>query len=334
MSFLCNRIEILLGKLLDTIYNRQDPCLILDSNTTLITRDDKSENVDNRNARQLLSTLKVMRSIYELKQLNLTCTSREIYYMHAEFFRDQKESDLAIKRITNLLAVSRHELGILASSKGQYCGPLFTKKSPTNDLITPISIPGEALTEDLEMRTANATFILVVEKDSIFQRLVEDRFHVQHNCIMITGRGFPDLATRAFLKQIYVSTQGTIPIFGLSDYNPFGMAIMLCYREGSITRDETKAYKVPLLWVGMRYSDLINFELPRASLQPNTETDEAKLRSLENDSRLQSEPAWLKEIEFFKSHHSKMELEGILTKGISFFSSVYLPTKLHHQDWI
>jgi meiotic recombination protein SPO11 len=43
---------------------------------------------------------------------------------------------------------------------------------------------------------------LVVEKDAIFQRLAEDRLWEVLPCVLITAKGFPDLATRAFLHKV------------------------------------------------------------------------------------------------------------------------------------
>jgi meiotic recombination protein SPO11 len=37
---------------------------------------------------------------------------------------------------------------------------------------------------------------LLVEKDAAFQRLAEDRFFNTYPCIIITGKGEADLATR------------------------------------------------------------------------------------------------------------------------------------------
>jgi DNA topoisomerase VI subunit A len=50
---------------------------------------------------------------------------------------------------------------------------------------------------------SSARFILVVEKDAIFQRLSEDRLWSLLPCILITARGMPDMATRAFLHKLH-----------------------------------------------------------------------------------------------------------------------------------
>jgi DNA topoisomerase VI subunit A len=47
----------------------------------------------------------------------------------------------------------------------------------------------------------SARYILVVEKDCIFQRLTEDRLHERLPIVLVTAKGQPDLATRAFLSR-------------------------------------------------------------------------------------------------------------------------------------
>ncbi len=41
---------------------------------------------------------------------------------------------------------------------------------------------------------SDAAFVLVVEKDATFQKLLdEDALRIMHPCIVITGKGVPDL---------------------------------------------------------------------------------------------------------------------------------------------
>jgi meiotic recombination protein SPO11 len=71
----------------------------------------------------------------------------------------------------------------------------------------------------------------VTEKDSVFNRLAADRIHYNIPCILVTGRGMPDVATRFFVH--YLHTHLDIPVLGLFDYNPHGVAIMMNYMQGS-----------------------------------------------------------------------------------------------------
>lgn len=44
-----------------------------------------------------------------------------------------------------------------------------------------------------------AHYILVVEKETVFQRLANDKFCERNRCIVITGRGYPDIPTRRLI---------------------------------------------------------------------------------------------------------------------------------------
>ena len=49
---------------------------------------------------------------------------------------------------------------------------------------------------------------------------------------MITGRGFPDLATRALTHFLSVTLH--LPVLGICDWNPYGMALLMTYILGSL----------------------------------------------------------------------------------------------------
>ena len=52
----------------------------------------------------------------------------------------------------------------------------------------------------------DAEFILLIEKDAAFMRLAEDRFYNTYPCVIISGKGQPDVATRLFLNKVRLVT--------------------------------------------------------------------------------------------------------------------------------
>lgn len=78
--------------------------------------------------------------------------------------------------------------------------------------------------------TSDAKCIILIEKEGIYTRLSEDEFYVSNDCILITGRGFPDLATRAFVFTLHQYLQ--IPVYGVCDCNPFGFSVLQTYELG------------------------------------------------------------------------------------------------------
>ena len=62
-----------------------------------------------------------------------------------------------------------------------------------------LAIGGETVPSNVEglhtLRT-DAKMILIVEKDAVFQTLLQDNYIQMHKIILITGKGVPDLNTR------------------------------------------------------------------------------------------------------------------------------------------
>ena len=72
--------------------------------------------------------------------------------------------------------------------------------------------------------------MLLVEKDAAYNRLAEDRFYNQFPCILITGKGQPDVATRMFLSRLKQELK--IPVLAFVDSDPYGLKILSVYMSG------------------------------------------------------------------------------------------------------
>ena len=96
-----------------------------------------------------------------------------------------------------------------------------------------------------------ARCVLVVEKDSVFRRLVDDRFAGALPCVLVTACGFPDLATRALVRKVTAALG--LRAFALTDYNPHGLALMLAYKHGTDALGLERDASCPSLeWLGLR----------------------------------------------------------------------------------
>ncbi|KAK9820989.1 hypothetical protein WJX81_002818 [Elliptochloris bilobata] len=79
---------------------------------------------------------------------------------------------------------------------------------------------------------SDARYLVVVEKDAVFQRLVDDDFSTLADCILVTAKGMPDVATRAFVHTLLHAVPHLTPV-ALVDWNPSGAAILAVYKYGS-----------------------------------------------------------------------------------------------------
>ena len=80
--------------------------------------------------------------------------------------------------------------------------------------------------------------MVVVEKDAVFQRLVEDGFAEQTGAILITAKGMPDMATRTFLHYLCTALPHLQQFAG--ENRPHGVTstiVTLCWLSGNLLCD-------------------------------------------------------------------------------------------------
>ncbi|KAJ5008519.1 Meiotic recombination protein rec12 [Colletotrichum sp. SAR 10_66] len=72
-----------------------------------------------------------------------------------------------------------------------------------------------------------------------------------------TGKGVPDLHTKQFLHLLH-SAKPELPIYGLVDFDPYGVNIMRCYSHGSRGHAHEVGVTVPSMqWLGIKSGDLL-----------------------------------------------------------------------------
>ena len=161
-----------------------------------------------------------------------TTTTREVYYFYVTHFRDQRECDKVIWDLVRILNLpSRQCLGLVASPKGWFCGSIDVYNAHTNELkfngreldshgmaITPSTYDNPFHSNDQGTNKirieSDARCIFVIEKEGIYTRLSEDKFFLRYfPCILVTGKGFPDIATRRWVLRMQRTLK--IPVYGL-----------------------------------------------------------------------------------------------------------------------
>ena len=193
----------------------------------------------------------VMCDIYKRLARNLTCTKREIYYRDVDLFGNQETVNKAIDSLCAMFEVQEHELGVLSSSKGLVAGDLIIVTSNERiDCTTACLVPqNPSAIVSLESK---ADYVLIVEKDTVFQRLINENIftNINKKIILITAKGYPDVNTRILLKRI--ETELKKPIYIIVDADPHGVEIMFTYKYGSMLKIHNSQHlAVPSIeWIG------------------------------------------------------------------------------------
>ncbi|XAR67373.1 DNA topoisomerase (ATP-hydrolyzing) [Bertholletia excelsa] len=282
-------------------------------------------------ARRLDVLLRVLLIIQLLLQQNKHGSKRDIYYMHPDVFQEQAVVDRAINDICILLCCSRHNLNVVSVGKGLVMGWLrFVEAGRRFDCIG--SLNTKFITVNFNFYTdmvSVANYILVVEKESVFERLANDQFCNRNRCIVITGRGYPDVPTRRFLRLLINKLH--LPAYCLVDCDPYGFDILTTYRFGSMQMaHEAKFLRVPeIRWLGALPSDSKKYDLPQQCLLPLTPEDILRIEAMFLRCYLQREvPHWRLELERLLQSGVKFEIEALSVHALSFLSEEYIPSKV------
>ncbi|XP_035561717.1 meiotic recombination protein SPO11 isoform X12 [Canis lupus familiaris] len=224
---------------------------------------------------------------------------KDIYYTDSQLFGNQTVVDNIINDISCMLKVPRMSLHILSTSKGLIAGNLrYIEEDGTRVHCTcgatAVAVPSNI--QGIRNLITDAKFLLIVEKDATFQRLLDDNFcNRMSPCIMITGKGVPDLNTRLLVKKLWDTFH--IPVFALVDADPHGIEIMCIYKYGSMAMSfEAHNLTVPAIrWLGLLPSDIKRLNIPRDTLIPLTKRDQMKLDSVLKRPYVTCQPFWRKE---------------------------------------
>ncbi|XP_020685355.1 meiotic recombination protein SPO11-2 [Dendrobium catenatum] len=290
-------------------------------------------------AKAFIRVWKVMEMCFQILSQGKLVTQRELFYKllcdSPNYFSSQRDANRAVQDVVALLRCTRNSLGIIASSRGTIIGRLSIKNQE-GDIVdcSGLGPAGYAISGDLNLLSklefrSDARYIIVVEKDAIFQRLAEDCLFNLVPCILITAKGYPDIATRFLLFRLN-QTFSELPILGLVDWNPAGLAILSTYKYGSIAMGlESYRYACNIKWLGLRKDDLQILPQPAfINLKPR---DLQIAKSLLSSKTLQEK--YRAELTAMVEMGHRVEIEALYFRGFNFLSQ-YIATKIVKSDYI
>ncbi|MEM0366011.1 MAG: DNA topoisomerase IV subunit A [Acidilobaceae archaeon] len=310
--------------------------------------------------RRFMQTLLMASIIYQALIENEYPTIRDLYYRgkHTIIYKDltrrhkeentwdeQSESDSALRDLEVMTGLLREEMLILSKEKGKVVGDMRIKSGPDIIDLSKLGHGAYAIesTPDLiEFLDVNAEFVLVVEKDAVFQQLHRIGFWKQYKCILITGAGQPDRATRRFVRRL--NEELNLPVYILTDSDPYGWNIYSVFKVGSITLSyESERLATPKAkFLGVSMTDIFGDKNKKPYISESErknfiikakERDIKRAKELMNYSWFQTEK-WRRELQLFLEKKVKLEIEALTGKGLKFLAHQYIPEKIQTKDWI
>ncbi len=282
-------------------------------------------------------TARVMEIVFKLLKSNLHATKREVFYSDVNLFREQKYSDKIIEDVAAMIQTTRDSIHVVASARGSAMGRVTIRDGGDLIDLTKMGTGGWAVTpflDQLEIIESDAEFIILSEKDAAVMRLAEAKYWNRQPCIVLTGKGSGDIATRAFLKMLVKELE--IPAFALVDSDPYGHYIYSVFLRGS----KRLSYESPFIatpelkLLGVLSRDLDEYKIPKAVRIPMQPTDIKRVKDMLKEPFVKRNKPWVEDLELMLRLKEKAEIQAFASHSFEYLTDDYIPRKLETGDWI
>lgn len=249
---------------------------------------------------------------------------------------EQNESDKSIEDLEVITGLSREQLHVSANKMGSMVGNIILEDSGDTIDCSKLgrggySIP--SITDELNFKKVSAAYVLYMEKAAIFERLVEDQFWKKNSCILITSQGQTTRGIRRLLQML--SEEQNLPIYVLTDADSYGWYIYSVIKYGSIALSfASEKLTIPgVKFLGITMDDVIKYDLKKHLIRLE-DHDIARLKQISEYEWFKDNKDWQRQFKTMKEINGKAEIQALVTKGISFISDVYLPSKIKNKEFL
>ncbi|MDD9953239.1 MAG: DNA topoisomerase IV subunit A [Candidatus Woesearchaeota archaeon] len=295
-------------------------------------------------AKKFLQTIDVAGAIKELIDVDKTSTLRDVFYRvkrtipgtKTETVDQQTESDKAIEDLELITGFSREKLHVNANKMGSVAGNVTVVDA--GDTINWAkmgsggwSIPSNV--ENVEFKKVDAKYIIYMEKAAVWERLNEDKFWKKQNCIIVSSQGQSTRGIRRLLQRL--SSEHKLPIYVLTDNDPWGIYIYSVLKYGSISlahMSEGLAIS-NVKYLGVTCDDVEKYQLQRHYIALN-DKDIARIKQMADYEWFKDNKAWQRQFKMMKKAKAKVEIQALSARGITFISDTYLPEKIKNKDFL
>ncbi len=291
-------------------------------------------------------TLRMLALSKNLVETDDIATKREAYYVSKNWgeamFHEQPESDTVMDDIEAMFMVNREQLGFQPDERGgDVAGKLIVidkdesgkeiKIDCTKMGTGAYSVPTNV--EHLKFET-KADFILAIETQGMYTRLVKHAYWKTANCILVSMGGVPTRACRRFIRKL--SDDKKIPVYVFTDGDCYGyLNIYRTLKVGSGNAAHiNKYFCVPQAkFLGVTPQDMIDYKLPS---HPLKEVDIKRAEDgLKNDPFVREHKDWQNALTQMIKMKKRAEQQALAAWGLNYVMERYLPDKLKDsKTWL
>jgi len=295
-------------------------------------------------AKKFLQTVEIASLSKNLLDEDKHASLRDVFYMakrtipgtNTNIVDEQIESDAVIEDLELITDSSREQLHINANKMGSVAGKVVIKDRQDTINWAKLGSGGWSIpsnVEDIKFVKMSAKYIIYMEKAAVWERLHEDKFWEKQNCIIMSSQGQTTRGIRRLLQRLH--TEFKIPIYVLTDFDPWGFYIYSVLKFGSISLAHmSEKVAIPgVKFLGITADDIENYDLKKHLIKFK-ETDVSRLSQISKYEWFEKNKEWQRQFKMMKELKAKAEIQALSARGISFISEKYLPEKIKNKEFL
>ncbi len=300
-------------------------------------------------SRRFMQTVAVAAKCHKFVNENLHTTIRGLFYqlkyslgedVDENVFSEQSESNPLIEDIEVALELKREDLNLNANRKGVLAGNMTVMDTFGNERLeidcskqgrSGWAIPSD-VDNDIEFVDVKAKYVLVVEKDALWQRLNEDGLWKKENFILITPQGQAARGTRRLIRKL--ADMG-LPVYLFTDSDAWGWYIYWTIKTGSINLAYigSDVATPEAKFIGVTMSDLDKYEFLNKMTINASDVDLKRAQEMLNYSWISKSKEWVTELERMIKSKKKLEQDALQGPRLTFVDD-YIKDKIKNKEFL
>jgi len=300
-------------------------------------------------ARTFMQTVAIAAKTKQFLHEDLHTSIRGLFYqlkfslgenMDEDLFTEQSESNALIEDLEVALKLKREDLNLTTDRKGFVAGPMviedkFGGEKTSIDLAkqgrSGWSVPSD-VDNGMEITELDADYVLVVEKDALWQRLNEDKFWKKENCLLVTPKGQSTRGTRRLLRKL---ADRKLPVYCLMDCDAWGWYIYWTIKTGSMNLAYLGSdFAVPeSKFLGVTMSDIKEFPFLDKLTIKAKDVDVKRAEEMLGYPWINRHKDWVRELKMVLKTKKKLEQDALQGQRLTFVGE-YIKKKIDNEEWL
>ncbi|MEM2974007.1 MAG: DNA topoisomerase IV subunit A [Candidatus Micrarchaeia archaeon] len=326
--------------------------IIFDEKERVLVLGDKVEKrifLNVAQAKKFMQTVAIAAKCKKFKEENLHTSIRGLFYqlkftlgddIEEDMFEEQEESNDLVEDLEVALDVKREDLNLSTDRKGVVAGPLVIKdKFGGSETIIDCTKQGRSgwmipsdVDNGMEFVKCYADYVLVIEKDALWQRLNEDQFWKKENCIIITPKGQASRGCRRLIRKL--ADRG-LPIYCFMDCDAWGWYIYWTIKTGSMNLAYlgTNIATPEAKFIGVTMKDIEKYDFLKKLTIRAKEVDIKRAQEMLGYEWIAKHKEWVDELKTVLETKKKIEQDALQGPRLTFVGE-YIRDKIKKKEFL